>query len=69
MATAESNISWLPLREAIGPISRHLGYAAEHARLRIVRYVRARRIRMRGRNAEGLLVYATGYGEIDWSDE
>ena len=24
---------------------------------------------MRGRNAEGLLVYATGYGEIDWSNE
>jgi hypothetical protein len=69
-AGVESTSTWRPLREAIGPITRHLGYAVEHTRVRIVRYVRERRIRMRGRN-EGLLVYATGHGhgEINWGDE
>src|SRR5262249_61300048 len=59
---------WLPSREVVARIARHLGYPIENARLRIVRYVKARRIQMRGKNA-GLLVYATGYGPIDWGDE
>jgi len=69
MDEAAAKIAWLPLRAGIGPIARHLGYPTENARLRIIRYVKARRIRMRYRTDEGLLVYATGHGEIDWSDE
>src|SRR5262249_18514337 len=60
---------WLPAREAVARVARHLGYPTANAQLRIVRYVRARRIRMRGINAAGLPVYALGHGEIDWSDE
>jgi hypothetical protein len=69
MNEATANIPWLPARELVARVARHLGYPTENARLRIVRYVKARRIRMRGRNAAGLLVYATGHGSIDWGDE
>src|SRR5262245_58076803 len=68
MNEVATNISWLPAREVVARIARHLGYPIENARLRIVRYVKARRIQMRGRNA-GLLEYATGHGPIDWGDE
>jgi hypothetical protein len=46
---------WLPSREAIARVAHHHGYPTENAQLRIVRYVRARRI-TRGRTAEGWLV-------------
>jgi hypothetical protein len=69
MNEATVNIPWLPAREADVRVARHLGYPIANARVRIVRYVRTRQVRMRGRNAEGLLVYATGHGEIDWDDE
>jgi hypothetical protein len=52
---AVAKIPWLPLGEAVARVARHLGYPTENARLRIVRYVRARRI-TRGRTAEGWLV-------------
>ena len=61
---------WLPSREAVARVACYLGYPIENAQLRIIRYVKAHRIRMRGRTAEGFLVYATGHGrEIDWGDE
>ena len=47
--------SWLSSREAVARAARHLGYPTENAQLRIVRYVRARRITC-GRTAEGWLV-------------
>jgi hypothetical protein len=52
---AVANIPWLPLGEAVARVARHLGYPTENAQLRIVRYVRARRITC-GRTAEGWLV-------------
>lgn len=61
--------AWLPSREAVARVARYLGYPTENAQLRIRRYVKARRVKMRRRTVEGVLVYATGHGEIDWGDE
>src|SRR5262249_38928849 len=55
MNEAAANISWLPSREVVARVAHHLGYPTENARLRIIRYIRARRI-TRGRTAEGWLV-------------
>jgi hypothetical protein len=45
--------TWLPWREAVDRVARHLGYPPENARLRIVRKAKARPVRAHGRTAEG----------------
>ena len=52
---AAAKIPWVASCEVAARVARHLGYPTENARLRIVRYVRARRITC-GRTAEGWLV-------------
>jgi hypothetical protein len=48
-----STSTWLPWREAVDRVARHLGYPPENARLRIVRKAKARPVRAHGRTAEG----------------
>ena len=48
--------TWLPWREAVDRVARHLGYPPENARLRIVRKAKARPVMAHGRTAEGWLV-------------
>src|SRR5215471_6888911 len=44
--------TWLPWREAVDRVARHLEYPPENARLRIVRKAKARPVRAHGRTAE-----------------
>ena len=48
-----STSTWLPWREAVDRVARHLGYPTVNARLRIVRKAKARPVRAHGRTAEG----------------
>jgi hypothetical protein len=48
-----STSTWLPWREVVDRVARHLGYPTENARLRIVRKAKARPVRAHGRTAEG----------------
>ena len=48
-----STSTWLPWREAVDCVARHLGYPPENARLGIGRKAKARPVRAHGRTAEG----------------
>jgi hypothetical protein len=48
-----STSTWLPWREAVDRVARHLGYPTENARLRIVRKAKGRPVRAHGQTAEG----------------
>jgi hypothetical protein len=48
-----STSTWLPWREAVDRVARHLGYPTENAWLQIVRKAKARPVRAHGRSAEG----------------
>jgi hypothetical protein len=51
-----STSTWLPWREAVDRVARHLGYPPENARLRIVRKAKARPVRAHGQTAGGWAV-------------
>ena len=52
-ASVESTSTWLPWREAVDRVARHLGYPPENARLRIVRKAKVRPVRAHGQTAGG----------------
>ena len=53
LITRPSTSTWLPWREAVDRVARHLGYPPENARLQIVRKANAHSVRAHGRTAEG----------------
>jgi hypothetical protein len=67
MAEAETNLTWLPQREAVDGVASPRRYAAEHRQRRILRRARTHPIRIR--TSEGAVLYLTGLAAIDWTAE
>jgi hypothetical protein len=53
MVEAETNLSWIPLREAISFGARRLGYAEQYAWVWIIREAAHDRIKAQGKTPEG----------------